>query len=118
MEYNEDFARLEQFVEKLIDSYNLMKHENSEINAQLLTKQQEIIELQEMVKNLQDDRTVMHNRVSGLIERIDEWEKNFEQEGSGQNSESAGAAGHKKSSKKSSSLFNVKPEHSSESVLR
>ncbi|KPK29230.1 MAG: hypothetical protein AMK70_16265 [Nitrospira bacterium SG8_35_1] len=74
MEYNEDFARLEQFVERLIDSYNQLKNVNSDINALLLEKEQEIVDLQEKVKDLQDDRNVMLNRVSGLIERIDEWE--------------------------------------------
>ena len=118
MEYIEDFARLEQFVEKLIDNYNRLKNENSEINAQLLAKQQEIVDLQEMTKSLQDDRSVMHDRISGLIDRIDEWEKNFEQEGSGQNSDSAVADTQKKPSKKSSSLFNVTTEHSSESAVR
>jgi hypothetical protein len=29
MEYNEDFARLEQFVERLIDSYNQLKNYRS-----------------------------------------------------------------------------------------
>jgi len=118
MEYKEDFARLEQFVEKLIDSYNQLKNENSEINAQLLARQQEIDDLQEMIKSLEDERSVMRNRVSGLIDRIDEWEKNFEQEGSGQNTDSAGAGTQKKSSKKSSALFKATAEHPSESVLR
>jgi uncharacterized coiled-coil DUF342 family protein len=110
MEHNEDLARLEQFVEKLIDSHNQLKKENSEINAQLQAKQQEITELQE-------DRSVMHNRVSGLIDRIDKWEKTFEQEELGLNSDS-GDGQTRKLSKKSSSLFNVTAEQSSESALR
>ena len=38
MEHNEDLARLEQFVEKLLDSHNQLKNENSEINEQLRAK--------------------------------------------------------------------------------
>ena len=44
MEQNEDLARLEQFVERLIDSYNQLKNVNSDINALLLEKEQEIEE--------------------------------------------------------------------------
>ena len=117
MEYNEDLARLEQFVEKLIGSHNQLKNENLEINAQLQAKQQEISELQEMIKNLQEDRSVMHNRVTGLIERIDGWEKAFEQEDTGQKNDS-GNNETKNLSKKSSSLFKVSADQSSETALR
>lgn len=118
MEYNEDFARLEQFVERLIDSYNQLKNENSEINEQLLAKEQEIGDLQETIKNLQDDRGVMHNRISGLIARIDEWEKDLSQEGSEQNSRSTRTGKQTKHGKKSSSLFNTTAEQSSGTALR
>jgi chromosome segregation ATPase len=117
MEHDEDLARLEQFVEKLIDSHNQLKNENSEINVLLQAKQQEIDELQEVIKSLQEDRSVMHNRVGGLIERIDEWEKSFEQVEPGQDSDPV--TGTTKSRvKKSSSLFNVKAEKSSGPALR
>ena len=116
MEQNEDLARLEQFVEKLIESHDQLKNENSEINAQLQAKQQEITELQERVKNLQEDRSVMHNRVIGLIDRIDEWEKTFVEEDTGKNSGSEDAKA-QNVNKKSSSLFNVAAGQSSESAL-
>jgi len=116
MEHKEDLTRLEQFVEKLVESHNQLKNENSEINTQLQAKQQEIAELQEVIKNLQEDRNVMHNRVTGLIDRIDEWEKIIDQKESGQNSDSV-ARKKKKQSKKSSSLFKVTAEQSSESAL-
>ena len=118
MEYNEDFARLEQFVERLIDSYNQLKNVNSDINALLLEKEQEIIDLQEKVKDLQDDRNVMLNRVSGLIERIDGWEKKLDQEGSEQNSNLADTETQKKQSKKSSSLIKGNAGQSPGSALR
>jgi predicted nuclease with TOPRIM domain len=117
MEHNKDLARLEQFVEKLIDSHNQLKNENDEINALLQAKHDEIAELQEMIKNLQEDRSFMHNRVTGLIDRIDDWEKTFEQEAPGQDS-SSGADKKQRRSKNSSSLFNVKSEQSSKPALR
>lgn len=117
MENNEDLARLEQFVEKLIQSHNQLKSENSDLNAQLYAKQQEITELQTLIKNLQEDRSVMHNRVTGLIDRIDEWEKAFEPEEPSSNS-GVVKDDTENPSKKSSSLFNVAAEHSPESALR
>ena len=109
MENSEDLARLEQFVEKLIGSHNQLKKEKNEMMVQVQEKQQEIAELQEMVKSLQEDRSVMHNQVTGLIDRIGEWEKVLDKEGAGQNSDSE--EGHAQNlSKDSSSLFNVATE--------
>ena len=117
IEKNGDLVRLEQFVEKLIDNHNRLKNENSEIKAQLQAKQQEIAELREMIGNLQADRSMMHNRVTGLIDRIDEWEKTFDQEGSGHNSNS-GERETQNLSKKSSSLFKAGADQSPETALR
>jgi predicted nuclease with TOPRIM domain len=117
MEQNEDLLRLEKFVEKLIFSHDQLKNENNEIHAQLQVNQQEIAELQATIKNLQEERSVMHNRVTGLIDRIDEWEKTFDQEGSSQNSDS-GNGETRSVSKKSSTLFKVSAERPSGSALR
>jgi len=109
MEHNEDLARLEQFVERLVGNHNQLKKEKNELTAQLQEKQQEIIELQKTVKGLQEDRGVMHNQVTGLIDRIGEWEKILDNEGTAQNSDS-GEGQARSLSKESSSLFNVATE--------
>ena len=109
MEHNEDLERLEQFVERLIGNHNQLKKEKKELTAQLQEKQQEIIELQETVKGLREDRGVMHNQVTGLIDRIGEWEKILDNEGPEQNHES-GEGQAQSLSKESSSLFNVATE--------
>ena len=109
MEHNEDLARLEQFVEKLVDSHNQLKKEKNEILVQVQEKQQEIAQLQEMLKSLQEDRSVMHNQVTGLIDRIGEWEKVFDQDGPGEDSNS-GDGQTKNLSEESPSLFNVATE--------
>lgn len=114
MEQNEDLARLEQFVEKLIDNHNQLKRENGEMHALLQAKEQEIAELQEKMKNLHEDRGVMHNRVSGLIERIEKWEKAIDVDDPGSNSVKDGT---QNLTKKTSSLFNVAAEQSPESTL-
>ncbi len=104
MEHNENLARLEGLVEKLIGRHNLLKKEKDEMLVQLQEKQQEILELQERVKSLQEDRSEMHNQVTGLIDRIGEWEKIIDQE----NNESGTQV--QNMTKESSSLFNVASE--------
>ncbi|MFC1843677.1 hypothetical protein ACFLZ5_02695 [Thermodesulfobacteriota bacterium] len=109
MENNENLVRLEQFVERLIENHNQLKKEKNELTAQLQEKQQEIIELQATVKSLQEDRGVMHNQVTGLIDKIGEWEKVLDTEGTAQNSDS-GEGQAQSLSNESSSLFNVATE--------
>ena len=116
MEQNQDLARLEQFVEKLIENHNKLKNENNEMHLKLQANQMEIAELQEKLKNLQEDRNVMHDRVTGLIDRIDEWEKNFEPDDSAKNTDS-GDNGGGNVTKKSSPLFKMTSGQSSESAM-
>jgi regulator of replication initiation timing len=75
MAHEEEFGRLEQFVEKLINSYNELKAENSSLRQRLAETEQQNLQNKDLVTNLQNDRTVMHERVTHLIGRIDEWEK-------------------------------------------
>jgi regulator of replication initiation timing len=75
MVYEEEFGRLEQFVEKLIDSYNELKAENGSLRQQLAETEQQNLQNKDLVSNLQNDRTIMHKRVTHLIGKIDEWEK-------------------------------------------
>jgi uncharacterized coiled-coil DUF342 family protein len=117
MEQNEGLARLEQFVERLIASHNQLKAENSRITAELQVKEQENVELRKTVEDLRDNRSEMHSRVTGLLERIDTWEKTFDQESPGQMSEATDKEP-QGLSEKSSSLFDVASEQPSGSALR
>ena len=75
MVHEEELGRLEQFVERLIENYNEMKAENISLKKRLEQIEQQNVENQELVSTLQNDRTVMHERVSGMINRIEDWEK-------------------------------------------
>ena len=75
MVYEKEFGRLEQFVEKLITSYNDLKAENSNLRQQLAEREQQIQQNKDLVTSLQNDRTIMHERITQLIIKIDEWEK-------------------------------------------
>ncbi len=72
----EAMARLEAVVEKLLANFNSMKQEKAEVEAQLRQRSYEVEELQEVVAALKDEKSVVHQRVSGLLSSIEDWEKN------------------------------------------
>ena len=116
MDNGEDLGRLEQFVERLLASHNQLKSENHETKMLLQQKEQEIAELKEMNKDLQENRSVMHDRVTGLIDRIDEWEKVL---GNAETAQAEGSTGDQSqnATKESSPLFNVGTEHSPDPAM-
>lgn len=72
----EAMARLEAVVEKLLAGFNSMKQEKAELEAQLRQRHYEVEELQEVVTALKEEKSVVHQRVSGLLSSIEDWEKN------------------------------------------
>jgi SMC interacting uncharacterized protein involved in chromosome segregation len=75
MVHEEELNRLEQFVEKLVKDYQALKVENNGLREQLRELQQQNMQNQEKVSALQNDRSVMHDRVTGMLGKIEEWEK-------------------------------------------
>lgn len=116
MEHDVDLERLEQFVERLLASHDQLKSENDKIKALLLQKEQEIAVLQEKNKGLQEDRSNMHDRVTGLIDRIDEWEAVL---GTAETGQAKGSATGQSQNvtKESSPLFNVGAEQSPDPTM-
>ena len=110
MEHNEDLAKLEQFVERLIENHNQLKNERSELVARLQKKELEITELQDTIKSLQEDRSVIHNQVTGLIDRISEWEKILDRDMGTIQSDDPEEEQSQNVRKETSSLFNVGTE--------
>ncbi len=78
MVHEEELGRLEQFVERLIDNYNGLKAENSNLKERLEKIEQQDMQNQELLNTLQNDRTVMHERVTGMISKIEDWEKSLD----------------------------------------
>jgi len=78
MVHEEELGKLEQFVERLIDNYNELKAENSSLKERLEKIEQQNMLNQELVNTLQNDRTVMHERVTGMISKIEDWEKSLD----------------------------------------
>ena len=78
MVHEDELGKLEQFVERLIDNYNELKTENGSLKERLEKIEQQNAQNQELVNTLQNDRTVMHERVTGMISRIEDWEKSLD----------------------------------------
>lgn len=81
MEQVESLARLEEAIEKLLTTMQEMKKEKSQLEAKLEEKSQESFELKQQLDTLQSERSRIHQRVSGLINSIDKWEKSTEAKG-------------------------------------
>ncbi|MEA2085410.1 MAG: hypothetical protein U9O82_14460 [Thermodesulfobacteriota bacterium] len=75
MEHEEDLGRLEKIVGKLLETYNNLKQEKDKLEETLKEKDLEILELQESVNKVNGDKTAIFERVSGLINYIETWEK-------------------------------------------
>jgi len=74
MESNAELARLEQFVDKLLTKYHELKSEHHAVEATLKEREEECLELKEKIAGLSNEKTVVSERVSGLIGRIEQWE--------------------------------------------
>ena len=54
-----------------------LKAENSSLKERLEKIEQQNMHHQELVNTLQNDRTVMHERVTGMISKIEDWEQSL-----------------------------------------
>lgn len=74
MENNTELVRLEEFVDKLLAKYNQLKTDYHALQDTLRERDAECAELKNNIFNLSTERTEVGNRVSGLIDRIEQWE--------------------------------------------
>jgi hypothetical protein len=78
MEHNEDLIRLAGVVEELLASYNQLKQEKSELLQSVKEKELHILELQNSIARLKDEKTDVSQRVSGILAVLEKWEKGQE----------------------------------------
>ena len=83
MENNAELIRLEQFVDSLLTKYKQLKQSYTALEAALEQKQAECDTLNEKVEELRGERSVVVERVSGLIDRMEQWEGELETESEG-----------------------------------
>ena len=74
MENNAELVRLEQFVDSLINKYNALKDNFHALEATLAERDAECAALKEEIAGLQNERSEVGSRVSGLLDRIQQWE--------------------------------------------
>ncbi len=71
---NEEFVRLEQLVGTLIDNYSSLKDDFRVLEEKLHESEDERELLKMELAELQDQRSEVGRRVSGLLGRIEQWE--------------------------------------------
>lgn len=74
MEYGVELARLEEFVDKLLNKYNQLKSEYHALQETLSQRDTECADLKKQVFELSAERTEVGNKVTGLLDRIEQWE--------------------------------------------
>lgn len=74
MENNAELARLEQFVETLLNKYNELKDNFHSLEATLHERDNECMDLKNEIASLKDERTEVGSRVTGILDRIEQWE--------------------------------------------
>lgn len=93
MENTTELVRLEQFVDKLLNQYNELKAKFRALEATLQERDSHCASLQDTIAELRGERSVVSDRVAGLIDRIEQWEaEQAEGDGPG-NEESADVQG-------------------------
>lgn len=74
MAQENELKRLEGFVSSLLEKFNSLQEENSELAERLQKREATIETLQEDLAGMKDERGEISNRVGSLIGKIEEWE--------------------------------------------
>lgn len=69
-----ELGRLEDFVAKLLNRFNALQTDKKRVDNLLLQREETIATLQDELASLKDERGEIGSRVSGLLDRIEEWE--------------------------------------------
>jgi len=69
-----ELGRLEDFVSKLLGRFNALQADKKRVDNLLLQREETIATLQDELASLKDERGEIGSRVSGLLDRIEEWE--------------------------------------------
>ena len=80
MEYDSEIKRLEDFVERLLKGYGQLKSEISDLEQKLQEQEIEHEQLKHQMGTMESERGDLGNRVGRLIDRIEAWEAELEQE--------------------------------------
>ena len=93
MENSSEIKRLEDFVERLLKGYTGLKKELGKLEQELQQQQVENEQLQLQIEAMESERGELGNRVSMLIDRIETWESELEDEAYNDDLENEAEAG-------------------------
>lgn len=74
MAEEKELARLEGFVSILLEKFNTLRADHKELTERLQQRDTSIVNLQNELASLKDDRSEFSVRVGSLIGQIEEWE--------------------------------------------
>lgn len=80
MTQESDFIRLEETVQKLLKKYSMLKAAKEALEIRVRQKDQEVDELRMSIQNMQSERGDVSDRVSSLLDQIEQWEQEMEDE--------------------------------------
>ena len=86
-----ELSRLERFVEKIMRRFSELRDEKRQLLKELNERDQVIEELRNTLSSRDSERGEMSQRVSRIVEQIEEWERSLEG-GHGLDDDSAGSA--------------------------
>lgn len=78
MEKNDELLRLEAIIDNLLTEYRKMKKNCAALESLLEERNAECAGLRETLEELRGERSLVGERVAGLIERIEQWENELE----------------------------------------
>ncbi len=89
MTQESEFERLEEFVRKLLGRFDLLRDEKRRLEGVLLEKENRIIALEAKLASADNERGDISSRVKGLLDQIENWEKDLDQDFSVKKAENA-----------------------------
>lgn len=75
MKQESELERLESFVSSLLARYNGLKEENAKLSQDVTDKEGIIDDLRGSLALMESERSEISNRVGGIIDQIEQWEK-------------------------------------------
>ena len=69
-----ELVRLEGFVASLLEKFNALQAENTDLTERLERREETIETLQDDLASMKDERGEISSRVSSLIGKIEDWE--------------------------------------------
>ena len=80
MKQDSELSRLEKFVEKMMQRFSELRAEKAQLLHDLGGRDRIIEELRDTLSNRDSERGEMSQRVSRIVEQIEDWEKSLDRE--------------------------------------